>query len=64
MKMITAPNKQPNKASMRCEWLNYHLGGIHWVHNDLTDVNLLAFHASCLTCRAFRSKHWPRRFSP
>ena len=35
-------------------WLNMHVGGLHWIHNDLTEVNLGAVH-SCPVCRAFRS---------
>jgi hypothetical protein len=42
---------------LRREWLNWHLGGFHWIHNDLVDVNLKAIH-SCLTCREFRARHW------
>src|SRR5271165_3433055 len=44
---------------LRREWLNLHLGGLHWVHNDLTGTNLKAIH-SCLACRMFRDLHWPR----
>ncbi len=44
---------------LRREWLNFHLGGFHWVHNDLTDTNLKAIH-SCPACRMFRDRHWPR----
>jgi hypothetical protein len=44
---------------LRSEWLNLHLGGYHWIHNDLTDWNLKAIH-SCPVCREFRKRHWPR----
>ena len=39
----------------RSEWLNLHLGGFHWAHNDLADWNLKAVH-SCPVCRAFRDR--------
>jgi hypothetical protein len=44
---------------LRREWLNLHVGGFHWIHNFLTDVNLLARH-SCQECADFRDQHWPR----
>ena len=34
-------------------WFNMNVGGLHWVHNDLTDTNLKAVH-SCPVCQAFR----------
>lgn len=42
---------------LRSEWLNLHLGGFHWIHNDLTDWNLKAVH-DCPTCRGFRQAHF------
>src|SRR5262249_11487592 len=39
--------------ALRSVWLNLRLGGFHWAHNHLTDVNLKARH-SCRLCRAFR----------
>jgi hypothetical protein len=44
---------------LRSEWLNMHLGGFHWRHNDLTDDNLVAAHR-CPECRSFRDSAWPR----
>jgi hypothetical protein len=44
---------------LRSEWLNMHLGGFHWGHNDLIDDNLIAEHR-CPECRSFRDRTWPR----
>ncbi len=41
---------------MRSVWLNMHLGGFHWIHNDLSDANLQATH-SCAVCNALRKAH-------
>jgi hypothetical protein len=49
-----------NSPRLRSVWLNWHLGGFHWAHNDLTNVNLKAIH-SCPVCREFREHHWPRK---
>ena len=53
--------KQTHK--LRIVWLNFHLGGAHWMHSDLSKHNLLATH-SCPICNSFRKLHWGPKQAP